>query len=114
MSIFKILFGGRPSSDKVKILSKNEYAQALKEGKVQLVDVRTAREFNAGHIKGATNVDFFSPSKFKNGFEKLDKDKPVFIYCQSGNRSQKAAKRLEAMGFGEIIDLSGGYSSWIR
>lgn len=114
MSIFNLLFGGRPKSDKVSIVSKEEYAQAIKKGKVQLVDVRTAREFNAGHIKGAKNFDLFSSSQFKNGFEKLDKSKPVYLYCQSGNRSQKAAGRLVSMGFEEIIDLAGGYGAWSR
>ena len=114
MSIFNLLFGGKPKSDKVSILSKEEYAQAIKKGKVQLVDVRTAREYGAGHIKGAKNFDFFSSGQFKSGFETLDKSKPVYVYCQSGNRSQKAAGRLVAMGFEEIIDLAGGYGAWSR
>jgi len=114
MSILRMLFGGTPKSDKVKVLPKNEYAKALKRGKVQLVDVRTAREFNLGHIKGAKNFDFFSSGQFKSGFETLDKSKPVFVYCQSGNRSQKAARRLVNMGFEEIIDLAGGYNAWSR
>lgn len=112
MSLFHLLFGNSPKSDKIKILSKSQYAQALKKGKQQLVDVRTAREFNTGHISGAKNFDLFSPSQFKNRFESLDKSKPVYIYCQSGNRSQKAAMKLIKMGFEEIIDLEGGYGRW--
>lgn len=114
MSIFNFLFGSKATSDKVKVLTKAEYAQAIKKGKVQLVDVRTAREYNAGHIMGAKNFDLFSPNHFKSGFESLDKSKPVYIYCQSGNRSKTAAGRLVSMGFEEIIDLSGGYSAWSR
>lgn len=114
MSLLNILFGSQPKSDKVKIVSKGKYAKALKKGKVQLVDVRTVREFNAGHIEGAKNFDFFSADQFKRGFETLDKTKPVYLYCQSGNRSQKAANKLLSMGFEEIIDLAGGYGAWSR
>lgn len=114
MSILSMLFGGGPKSDKVTILNKADYAQAIKKGKVQLVDVRTAREFGGGHIKGAKNFDLFSPAQFKTGFETLDKRKPVYVYCQSGGRSQKAARKLVGMGFEEIIDLAGGYGAWVR
>ncbi len=114
MSLFNILFGSKPNTDKVQVVSREQYAQEIKKGKVQLVDVRTAREFNAGHIKGAKNLDFFNPNQFKNGVATLDKGKPVYLYCQSGNRSQKAANRLLAMGFDQIIDLAGGYNAWSR
>ena len=112
MSIFNTLFGKKGISDKVKVLSKADYAQAIKGGNVQLVDVRTAREFRSGHIKGAKNIDFFSLGSFNASFEKMDKNKAVYLYCQSGNRSQKAAKRLVKMGFETVIDLSGGYGAW--
>lgn len=114
MSILRMLFGGGTKSDKVTVLNKVDFAHAIKKQRVQLVDVRTAREFKAGHIKGAKNFDFFSPTQFKNGFESLDKQKPVYVYCQSGNRSQKAAGKLVDMGFEEIIDLAGGYGVWAR
>ena len=114
MSFFRFLFGSNSASDQIHVLPKTEFAQALKKGKVQLVDVRTAREYKAGHIKGAKNVDFFNPSRFKSGFEALDKQKPVYVYCQSGNRSQKAARKLATMGFVEIFDLAGGYGAWSR
>ena len=108
MSLLKVLFGSRPNTDKVQVVSREAYAQGIEKGKVQLVDVRTSREFNAGHIKGAKNFDFFNPSQFKKGVATLDKSKPVYLYCQSGNRSRKAANRLLTMGFNQIIDLAGG------
>ncbi|WP_338038988.1 rhodanese-like domain-containing protein [Maribacter litopenaei] len=91
---------------------KNEYAEAISGKKVQLVDVRTPAEYNGGHIKKAINIDFFNASHFKNAFEKLDKNQPVYVYCRSGARSQKAARKLVGMGFTEIYDLRGGYNSW--
>lgn len=114
MSFLNVLFGNTSASDKISILDKQEYAKTIAGANVQLVDVRTAREYAAGHIKGATNIDFFRSSVFETAFDRLDRSKPVYIYCQSGNRSQKAARRLLGMGFEEIYDLKGGYVAWRR
>ncbi|MDT7827477.1 rhodanese-like domain-containing protein [Pricia sp. S334] len=88
------------------------YANAISGKKVQLVDVRTSGEFHGGHIKKAVNIDVMDAMNFQKAFEKLDKDKPVYLYCRSGARSRKAAKRLVGMGFSEIYDLKGGYMRW--
>ncbi|MBT8186990.1 MAG: rhodanese-like domain-containing protein [Croceitalea sp.] len=114
MSILNYLFGDRSTAQNSTILDKADYAKAIKARKIQLVDVRTAREFQAGHIKGAKNIDLFQFGSFNAAFEIFDKSKPLYLYCQSGNRSQKAAKKLKAAGFDEIYDLKGGYSNWIR
>jgi rhodanese-related sulfurtransferase len=47
-------------------------------------------------------------------FAKLNKNKPVYVYCRSGARSQRAARKLVEMGFLKIYDLEGGYMSWAR
>ena len=88
------------------------YATAVSGKKVQLVDVRTAREYRSGHIKNALNIDFFDAANFSKSFEKLDKKKPIYLYCRSGSRSKNAARKLLAMGFSEIYDLKGGYQRW--
>lgn len=113
MSFLSFLFGSKSqTSDKITILEKREYANAITANIVQLVDVRTSGEFNSGHIKKAINIDLFNLTNFNRSFEKLKKDKPVFLYCRSGARSQKAAKRLVDMGFSQIYDLKGGYMRW--
>lgn len=112
MSILNFLFGEQNLPDTIKILDGEDYKKAISHGKVQLVDVRTRAEFASGHIKGANNIDFFQGSAFEAAFSKMKKDKPVYLYCQSGNRSQKAARKLVEMGFGEVYDLRGGYRAW--
>lgn len=114
MSLLSTLFGiKKEKSDKIAILDKESYADAVTGKKVQLVDVRTSKEYNGGHIKNALNIDFFNATNFKKSFEKLDKDKPVYLYCRSGARSLKAARRLVDMGFSQIYDLKGGYMRWL-
>lgn len=113
MSFLSSLFGSKISTtDTIVILNKHQYAEAIASKKVQLVDVRTPSEYNSGHIKKAINIDFFNASNFQISFEKLDKSQPIYLYCRSGARSQKAARKLAGMGFSEIYDLQGGYVSW--
>ena len=112
MSLLSFLFKGSKLPDTIKILDLEDYSRAISKGKVQLVDVRTRGEFMSGHIKGARNIDFFQRSAFETEFSKMDKSKPLYLYCQSGNRSQKAARRLVEMGFSEVYDLRGGYRIW--
>lgn len=91
---------------KYEVFKKN-----ITDKNIQLVDVRTATEFKQGAIKKAKNIDVLS-SSFLSKVNKLDKNKPVYLYCRSGNRSQKALKILKKNGFKEIYDLEGGYINW--
>ena len=76
-----------------------------------VLDVRTPAEYAAGHIKGAVNIDFFGP-RFEMELGRLDKSKPVLIYCQTGRRSEAAAKMTRSAGFQEVHDLKGGVKAW--
>lgn len=113
MTLFSTLFGAKAQqNDTVKILIASEFKKAIANKETQLVDVRTAQEFKRGAIKNALNIDFFEQSTFNKKFSKLNKEQPVYLYCRSGNRSHKAAVKLEAMGFTKIYDLKRGYISW--
>ncbi len=113
MSFLSNLFGTvNNTSDKIEILDTVAYGKAISEKKVQLVDVRTAAEYRSGHIKNAINIDFFNSTDFVRNFENLDKEKPVYVYCRSGARSQKAARKLVGLGFSQIYDLAGGFIRW--
>jgi rhodanese-related sulfurtransferase len=113
MSFLSSLFGGSAlNSDKFEVLDKNAFKAAIRQKKVQLVDVRTPREYKGGHIGKAINIDLFQGSSFKQAIEKLDKSKPVYLYCRSGSRSKKAAQKILDMGFEKVYDLKGGYMHW--
>ena len=100
------------TSSPVITLSIEEFKKAIAIENVQLVDVRTPEEFKEGAIDGAINIDYFQQETFEKEFEKLDKTKPIYIYCKSGNRSQKSSVILDTMGFNEIYELKGGYTAW--
>lgn len=69
-----------------------------------VLDVRTPSEFNVGHVKRSINLDFKS-SEFKKEVSKLDKNKEYKLYCRSGNRSGKALKIMQEMGFKHLENL---------
>jgi thioredoxin len=77
----------------------------------QILDVRTAEEFNGGYIDGAQNIDW-NGSDFAINVNALDKSKPVMVYCRSGNRSAKAAEHLRNNGFTTVYELQGGIQAW--
>jgi thioredoxin len=79
----------------------------------QLIDVRTADEFNGGHIDKAKNIDW-NGNDFDAQATSLDKTKPIFVYCLSGGRSKKAAAKLIELGFKEVIELNDGYLAWSK
>lgn len=97
----------------VSVINVDQFEHEIKSQDVQLIDVRTPEEFAEGYIGDAQNMDVLDSINFKTQIEGLDKSKPVYLYCRSGNRSQKAAKVLHDEGFEEIIDLEGGYLAWI-
>ena len=76
-----------------------------------IIDVRTPEEYLSQHIENAENINWNSDN-FDIQIQKLDKTKPVFVYCMSGGRSKKAAAKLEELGFSKIYDLEGGILKW--
>jgi rhodanese-related sulfurtransferase len=88
------------------------FSQELNTGNYTLVDVRTADEFNAGHIVNAKQADFSNSQEFSKYLSTLDKNGKYLIYCRTGIRSAKAMKVMEDKGFTNVHDLVGGYTAW--
>jgi len=77
----------------------------------QLIDVRSPEEFQEGHLKGAKLINFYA-SDFEKNISALDKNKPVMVYCQSGNRSGQAAAKMNLLGFKLVYNMKGGINAW--
>ncbi|MCA0151669.1 rhodanese-like domain-containing protein [Winogradskyella vincentii] len=95
----------------VKLVTAEEMISILESEDVQVIDVRTPEEYSEVHISNAQNIDYFSPT-FEEDITKLDKEKPIILYCKGGVRSAKCAKKMEEAGFEKIYDLEGGLSRW--
>ena len=95
----------------VKLVPVEDVLNIVQMEEAQLIDVRTPEEYGEGHIANALNIDYFSDN-FVENMEKLDKEKPVVLYCKSGNRSNKSAQKLKESGFSKIYDVDGGITEW--
>lgn len=94
------------------LLNADKFAFQLKKVKDKnIIDVRSQDEFDAGHIENATNINVNS-EEFLESIQKLDKQKPTFVYCLSGGRSQQAVEKMKQLGFKKIYELDGGILSW--
>lgn len=76
-----------------------------------VLDVRTEEEYDAGHLPRAVNVDYYAED-FAAQLDRLPKDRPVLVYCRSGNRSGKALPVMDKLGFTEIRHMEGGWNAW--
>ncbi|WP_420574931.1 rhodanese-like domain-containing protein [Kordia sp.] len=113
MSFLNSLFGNKTQpSDEIEILDATTFKEAIASKNVQLIDVRTGLEYRSGHIENAENIDFFDRANFNESFASFNREEPIYLYCRSGNRSQRAAKKLVQIGFKKIYDLKGGYKAW--
>jgi len=71
-----------------------------------LIDVRTKREFDAGHLDGAINISWDETTTLMDAIGH-DKERPVVVYCRSGNRSGKAKVALDSKGYNHIFNGTG-------
>ena len=106
-------FGLFGQTNDFKIVDANEFAKYIQDKNVTVLDVRTPAEHAEGYIPGTDfNIDVLEDSYTKIATEKLPKDKPVALYCRSGNRSKKAAKILADKGY-EVLELGTGFRGWV-
>jgi rhodanese-related sulfurtransferase len=97
--------------DEVELVTPEEMQELMKMENAQLIDIRTPKEYETGFIEGFNNIDFMSET-FDADIEKLDKTKPVLLYCRSGRRTAKCSEKLVEKGFVQIYDLKGGITQW--
>lgn len=111
MSFLSRLFGGQSTANHPVILPADYKARFIDgQERHTLVDVRTADEYKSGYIPGAINI---SVQELNGKLNKIPKDRPVVVYCRSGNRSAHAVQSLLAAGYTDVYDL-GGLFDWAR
>jgi rhodanese-related sulfurtransferase len=91
----------------LKTITEEQFREGYR--KAQLIDVREPQEFKNGHILGARNIPV---TQMKQRLIEIRPDKPVYLYCQSGARSQRAAQLLHKKGYKDISQLKGGFKKW--
>ena len=96
-------------------LSPEEFHIYVKDSSVNIIDVRSAHEYENYHIEGAVNVSYFG-GHFKEDLQKLNLDttKTTLIYCETQHRTLMVANKIYKAGFNNIIDLDKGMRVWYK
>lgn len=99
------------NNSKIKYVSMNEIVEIMEKNDDYIIlDVRTAEEYNEGHIPNAINI----PNEIIENSVLNDlpnKKQLILIYCRSGNRSKQAAQKLEKIGYTNLVEF-GGIIDW--
>lgn len=99
------------SLEKSDVISLDEFKVIAAQENVQLIDLRGAAEYNNGHVAGAENVFV---GTLPQNLDILSRDKPMVIYCQSGDRAAIGYSILRKNGFTHVKNFSGGMSEWLK
>ena len=89
----------------------NAFASRIADQDVVLLDVRTAEEYDDGHIQNAINIDVKQDGFIEEAKSILPADKTIAVYCRSGKRSANAAGMLAKEGY-KVVNLAGGIMAW--
>ena len=97
----------------IQEVSKDDVLDLLEDKSIDIIDLRTDKEFSKGSIKYSYNIDF-QKREFIDNLNLLNKEKPYIIYCKSGNRSEKASLIMKSLGFKVIYHYKKGYQDWVE
>lgn len=97
---------------KIEINSTEVNAMLQKDKKLIVLDVRTAEEFNNGHIKGAINIDIRQPDALSK-IDKLNHNATYIVHCRTNHRSKIAADHMAQSGFKIVYQMMDGYTGWV-
>lgn len=100
-------------SSQISSLDSQTFSKNVAFKDYTLLDIRTIDEFNAGHIKGAKEIDYYQTQVFSDYLDTLDKSKKYLIYCHTGRRTGLALEIFKQKGFKNVSDLAGGYNAWL-
>ena len=98
-------------NDVYPVISAFEAAQMVYAEDIRVIDVRTPEEFEKGHIRGASLINYHDKA-FETQLSDLPRDEPLILHCQSGGRSGKSEKTLRRLGFENIHHLEAGFKGW--
>jgi rhodanese-related sulfurtransferase len=84
-------------------------SEKLENDDLHLVDVREYAEYAGGRVKGAKVLPL---GELEKRHQELDHTKPIYVMCRTGRRSGEAQKKLQALGFTNVINVAGGFEAW--
>lgn len=92
-------------------VSVDDFQHLIADSSVIRLDVRTAKEFDEGHIPNAVNIDVLQPDFLQKALSSLPRKRTIAVNCRSGKRSKKAAELLAKKGY-KVVELDAGFNGW--
>ena len=93
----------------VSEITPQEARPAVDAAYAQFIDVRTPEEYNSAHAAHTRNIPL---DTLPQNLDKLERNEPVYLICQTGVRSMKAAQMLNEVGFPQTVSIAGGTTAW--
>lgn len=94
-------------------VSVDEFQHLIADSSVIRLDVRTAKEYDEGHIPNAVNIDVLQPDFLHKVLSSLPRKRTIAVNCRSGKRSKKAAELLAKKGY-KVVELDTGFNGWLE
>lgn len=110
-SLLLVTMAMAEETNTVHHVNAQQAQKLIAEKKVVVLDVRTPKEFAAGHIAGATNINSQS-ADFMKVIAGLDTNQAYLVHCAVGGRSTQALPKLQKLQFQSIYHLDGGIKAW--
>lgn len=111
VGLFQMLLPVSGQNSAINQLSSKEFNKLINNSNLTLLDVRTKHEFNNEHIKNAGQLNYYALD-FRQKLLMLPKNQPVYLYCNTGYRSNKASEILIKNGYAEVYNLQHGIMEW--
>ena len=99
------------TSNAVNVSTPEAYALIESHPDMVIIDVRTPQEYQAGHLDGAINLNYYSRG-FLDRLKALDKNNTYIVYCRKGIRGGIALEMMRSLGFKEVYNILGGLALW--
>ncbi|MDO4431726.1 MAG: rhodanese-like domain-containing protein [Aerococcaceae bacterium] len=90
-------------------ISMQDFQKKATTESLNIIDVRTVEQFEAGHVPSAMSVPL---DELEQSIDQLDKEKEYYVMCQLGIKSQKASELLAAKGY-KVVNVDGGAKDWV-
>jgi len=94
-----------------KTISAEEFQKLMQKPNSTVIDLRTEKEWDKGHIEDALRIDYLEKA-FQETIAKLPKNITYLVYCESGYRSSEAMQFMKSVGFRRVYELKDGFAEW--
>jgi len=100
------------TNSEIQVVTTEEMQEFSEINDVKFANIKSSDSTNENLIEDSQNIDYLSPN-FDKEIIKLDKSKPVIVFCKSSNDNVKCEEKMENAGFVKIYDIDESIAKWV-